>query len=89
MPLYQFEDTRTGNLVELERPVAQRDCVPKHLKRVQVPTFAIHLGRLDPAGADVAVPRALKQLEAGGKSASQIAKETGFSVPALKRIWKM
>jgi len=37
MPIYQYEDTRNGSVVELEKPVAERDSVPRYLKRFQVP----------------------------------------------------
>ena len=37
MPIYQYEDTRNGNVVELEKAVAERDSVPRYLKRFSVP----------------------------------------------------
>jgi len=37
MPVYQYEDTRNGNVVELEKAVAERDSVPSYLKRFTVP----------------------------------------------------
>jgi hypothetical protein len=37
MPIYQYEDTRNGSVVELEKPVAERDSVPGYLKRFSVP----------------------------------------------------
>lgn len=37
MPVYQYEDTRNGSVVELEKPVAERDSVPRYLKRFAVP----------------------------------------------------
>ena len=37
MPVYQYEDTRNGNVVELEKAVAERDSVPRYLKRFTVP----------------------------------------------------
>jgi len=37
MPVYQYEDTRNGSVVELEKTVAERDSVPRYLKRFQVP----------------------------------------------------
>ena len=37
MPIYQYEDTRSGSVVELEKTVAERDSVPRYLKRFQVP----------------------------------------------------
>jgi hypothetical protein len=37
MPVYQYEDTRNGSVVELEKAVADRDSVPRYLKRFSVP----------------------------------------------------
>ena len=37
MPVYQYEDTRNGCVIELEKPVAERDSVPRYLKRFAVP----------------------------------------------------
>ena len=37
MPVYQYTDTRNGSVVELEKSVAERDSVPKYLKRFTVP----------------------------------------------------
>lgn len=43
-------------------------------------------GLKSPQCADVAVPRAFKELEQT-KSASAIAKQCGFSVNKIKKIW--
>jgi hypothetical protein len=37
MPIYEYEDTRNGKVVELEKTVAERDSVPRYLKRFTVP----------------------------------------------------
>lgn len=37
MPIYEYEDTRNGNVIELEKAVAERDSVPRYLKRFTVP----------------------------------------------------
>jgi len=37
MPVYQYEDTRNGKVIELEKAVAERDYVPRYLKRFTVP----------------------------------------------------
>ena len=37
MPIYQYEDTRNGSVIELEKAVADRDSVPRYLKRFSVP----------------------------------------------------
>lgn len=43
---------------------------------------------LDPGGPDAAIPRALKQLETR-HSAREIARQAGWSVNTLKRVWKV
>ncbi len=42
----------------------------------------------DPLSADVAVPKAFKQLEQT-QSASKIAKEAGWSINTIRRTWGM
>ena len=37
MPIYEYEDTRNGKVVELEKTVAEWDSVPRYLKRFTVP----------------------------------------------------
>ena len=49
MPVYQYEDSRNGSVIELERPVAGRDDVPSHLKRFSVPQKLTLVGVGDPA----------------------------------------
>jgi hypothetical protein len=48
MPIYQYTDTRNGSVVELEKPVAERDSVPKYLKRFTVPQRLALVGVGDP-----------------------------------------
>jgi hypothetical protein len=37
MPVYQYTDSRSGSVVELEKAVDERDSVPRYLKRHTVP----------------------------------------------------
>ncbi len=57
MPVYQYTDTRNGSVVELERPVAERDQVPSHLKRFAVPQkltlFGVGEPRENPEGVNM------------------------------------
>jgi hypothetical protein len=57
MPVYQYTDTRNGSVVELERPVAERDQVPAHLKRFAVPQkltlFGVGEPRENPEGVNM------------------------------------
>jgi hypothetical protein len=48
----------------------------------------VHRGAKDPTSADVAVPRAFRQLEQQ-HSASRIARDAGWSVDTIKRTWNM
>lgn len=86
MPTYQYEDTRTGQLVDLQKPVAERDQVPAHLKRITAPRSVRVLGSRDPSEPEQAVPRALRQMEEK-MPAHEIVRESGFTVEQYKRIW--
>lgn len=93
MPLYEYEDVRTGERIELFRTIANRDRVPAVLKRVLVVGAAPAIGNglftgqaRDPQCAEAAVPRAFKQLEATMPS-DRIARDSGFSVKEIKRAW--
>ena len=48
MPVYQYTDTRNGLVVELEKAVAERDKVPRYLKRFQVPARLTLVGVGEP-----------------------------------------
>ncbi|NBW17301.1 MAG: hypothetical protein EBR82_55915 [Caulobacteraceae bacterium] len=48
MPVYQYEDTRNGSVIELEKAVAERDKVPRYLKRFQVPARLTLVGVGEP-----------------------------------------
>lgn len=89
MPVYEYDDTVTGRVILLSRPVAERDAVAAGLKRRQVPS-AVHFitGAPDPTGPDCAIPKALKELEQT-QDHRKIAKGTGFSTQAMKEIWKI
>jgi hypothetical protein len=91
MPIYEYEDLKTGRLVELSRPMRLRDDCPPNLKRVVSRTGRPRMGRdglADPSHADQAVPRALRELE-NTMPSSEVERQTGFSAKQMKRIWKM
>ena len=48
MPVYQYEDIRNGKVIELEKAVAERDKVPRYLKRFQVPARLALVGVGEP-----------------------------------------
>lgn len=89
MPLYEYEDVKTGQRVELWRHVDDRDRVDKGLRRV-IPLATgrgLFTGRAkDPTSADVAVPRAFRELEQT-MPREQIERQSGFSVGQIKKVW--
>lgn len=90
MPLYEFENEKTGRTVELFRTVGRRDEVPPGFRRIVSRTSCRVVGQeaLDPQSADSAIPRALKELEKTS-GADRIARDAGYSVNQLKETWKI
>lgn len=89
MPTYVFEHKTTGQLIELVLPIADRDKAPKGYKRITVP-FKVgyaNASHLREPGVDVAVPKAFREIEQGGTSAREIARQTGFSVDHIRRVF--
>lgn len=86
MPTYDFVDTRTGQLVERTVALAQLDALPAHLQRITVNAVGIQRGTPDPNTPEVAVPRALKQIEQT-IPADAIARGMQRSVTGIKKVW--
>ena len=87
MPLYEYEDVRTGERVELRRPLCRRDDCPGHLRRVMArPAFRMGAGALDPTAVDVAAPRGLREMEEQMGS-RDFEHNLGMSARKLKEIW--
>ncbi|MEW6303499.1 MAG: hypothetical protein AB1705_08520 [Verrucomicrobiota bacterium] len=87
MPLYEYVDTRTGNTVELIKPVAQRDQVPSHLRRVTVPRrLHVTFGAPWEMDVDVQMPKGLRQMEER-IGVGRMERESGFTAKQLKQIW--
>lgn len=42
----------------------------------------------DPTSADVAVPRAFRQLEQSGMPMREIERQSGFKAKQIKKVWK-
>lgn len=53
-----------------------------------VPGLSGSMAHKDPTCADLAIPRALRDLERT-KSAKQIAREAGHSINTLRETWKI
>ena len=89
MPLYEYEDLKTGERVELCRAVERRDEVPPNLRRITVPKrLGVLMGALSDSDVDRAAPRAFRQLE-DTMNAKDIARQTGFSIDQIRRAWAM
>jgi hypothetical protein len=87
MPTYDYQ-AEDGTVVERQASVAERDSLPG-LRRVEVPRrLRIGVGATDEQGPDKAIPRALRQLEET-VPAERIARDSGFPVSKLKRIWNI
>lgn len=87
MPVYQYENPATGEVVEELRTIAARDMAPEGFKRITVPVRVAFAGtticETDP---EAAVPRAFRQLEET-KDWRSIEKGTGFSRDHIRRVW--
>jgi hypothetical protein len=90
MPVYEYEDEK-GDLVELVRPVAQRDAVPPNLRRITVPRrVAVHgtsSSPMDPESAVKQVPEAFRSLSR--QEERDFVRESGFTVDQVKKTWGM
>ncbi|MDE2099798.1 MAG: hypothetical protein KGL39_21275 [Patescibacteria group bacterium] len=89
MPIYEYTDVKTGEVVELNRPVELRDEVPKNLVRRVVSGPAVLRGAAMEEGAAYKVPRALREVERAGASAGDISRHFGMPVGEIKRVWGM
>lgn len=89
MPVYEYFDKEKNRVIELHRPVAERDLVSANLARITVPQrLAIHgttSSPIDEASADGQVPNGLKALS--NNQANAMIKESGFSRDKFKRTW--
>ena len=87
MPIYEYQNERTGTFEEMFRPIKMRDKVARHLRRVMSRTsYRIGEGKPDPTSADVAAPRGLKEME-NQMGTSRLEHELGMSTKQLRKIW--
>lgn len=90
MPLYQYRNKETGEVIELLRSVEDRDQAPAGFERVTVPErVGIPRGLTSEAGASFKVPRALREIEQGSCGAREISKHFGMPVDTIKKAWAM
>jgi hypothetical protein len=90
MPLYEYDNTITGKVEVMIKPVAERDDVDYWLVRRTVPSsIGVHQNLRNPIDTDQAMKRSLREMEIAGGSRfkEQLEKDTGFSREEMKRIW--
>jgi hypothetical protein len=89
MPVYQYQDRESGAVQDLLKPVAERDNVPPHLKRITVPARLVVVGAAaDPDDIDTRAARGFRQLE-DTMPAREIARQSGFSVDHIRKTWNL
>jgi hypothetical protein len=88
MPIYQYEDSRNGKVVELEKAVAERDSVPRYLKRFTVPQRLSLVGVGEPLDNPLGVNQTnlmkgyyRQEQKLGSRFKSE------FSADQVKRAW--
>lgn len=88
MPVYEYVDTRSGERVVLVKAVAERDCVPGHLKRVlSAGVGFVGLARQPEQRDDVF--KGLKKCEEQyGTSALVREFGPGWSANRIKKVWE-
>ena len=89
MPLYQYQDQRTGEVTELWRPMALRDCVPKHLKRLMVCPALRPDGLAEKPEIDVvkSALRGFKEIESQPGGTAEIRRVMQMSPDQIKDVW--
>lgn len=86
MPLYEYQDTASGRVVELVKPVAQRDVVPRNFVRLTVPSrICVKCGR--EFTQDDQVLAGARKVEAN-MSSEEFQRETGYSAKEMKKVWE-
>lgn len=88
MPLYEFEDIKTGKVVEIYRPVDRRDDVPANLRRLisaPAPTVTGFGNAIKDDTVFAKVPKALAAMD--GARASAFQKSSGFTTDQIKKAW--
>lgn len=86
MPLYEYQDTKSGRSVELVRPVAQRDVVPEGLIRLTVPTRVCFKCGREFSQAEQVLEGCRKA--AANMSTAEFERETGFTANHIKKVWE-
>lgn len=87
MPTYEYIDERTEQRVELTVPIARRDSIPGLRRVFAAPQVAAIGLATDPNDLGAQTRQSLKDME-HRYGAERIAKESGYSVETLKRVWK-
>ena len=88
MPIYEYENTLTGERIEMFRPLGQKyNCPPDLLPVISLPGRPkIGAGVPDPSNADQAVPRAFREVEQQ-LGASEVERQSGFTAKQIRKAW--
>lgn len=90
MPIYEYQDKETGEIVELIRPARERyNCPPNLMPVISCPGRPrIAKGLPDPSLAEQSIPRAFKDCEQK-LGTSETCRLSGFSAKQIKRAWNI
>ena len=86
MPFYSYRDTKTGAEIELYRPVAARDDVPSHLRRLPPQRLGYVYEQRKAPTTDDRVRKELAKLE-DTVGARELERGSGYSMRELKEVW--
>jgi hypothetical protein len=86
MPIYEYQNLKTGQVELHFNSVARRDCMGPHLRRIQVPSGVGFCGL-------ACAPRQSSEVMAGFKAVeekfgiNEIRRQTGLSAEKIKEVW--
>jgi hypothetical protein len=89
MPVYEFENPKTGERREMVLPVAQRDCGPVGFLRITVPQRINVVGLApNPHAAENQVLTTCRRLEETHRQGSSaFRRELDFTPDQMKTLW--
>lgn len=89
MPIYEYEDRRTGRRIEMFRPLGQKyDCPPNLMPVISLPGRP-RIGKEglpNPEDAEQSVPRAFKECEQR-IGTSEMCRLSGFTHKQIRKAW--
>ena len=88
MPLYEFEDIKTGKVIQAYRSVENRDSAPAGFRRIisaPLPTVTGFHNAIKEDTVFAKAPKALANMD--GKRADAFLKSSGFTKDQIKKAW--